>query len=122
MHSTRAQQLLGRPDDTATDHRPVTFFSYLDFRTAPGSEHPATRTARVHLWYPASHAHFFWFHRNHSGLHVNTHHADTPRARRTTDSVVARLARTLRNLAGTSDLRADGRDERTGSITPHVPG
>ncbi|MDI3408903.1 condensation domain-containing protein [Streptomyces cavernicola] len=100
--SARAQELLGYAEDTATDHHPVNFFSYLDFRTAPGAEHPSTRTARVHLWYPASNGTFFWFHRNHSGLHLNTLHADTPRARHTVNALVHRLIRTLRAYAGAS--------------------
>ncbi|WP_432021141.1 condensation domain-containing protein [Streptomyces sp. 1222.5] len=99
VQSARAQQLLGHADDTATDDRPALFFSYLDFRTAPGAEHPTTRAARVHLWYPASNGTFFWFHRTHSGLHLNTLHADTPRARRTVSSLVHRLTRTLRTFA-----------------------
>ncbi|MFE7622550.1 condensation domain-containing protein [Streptomyces sp. NPDC057509] len=102
VHSTRAQQLLGHTHDTTTDHRPVAFFSYLDFRTTPGSEHPSTRTARVHLWSPASNAVFLWFHRNHAGLHLNSLFADSPRAQRTMDSLHHRLTRTLRIFAGIS--------------------
>lgn len=102
VHSARAQELLGHADETATDSRPVTFFSYLDFRTAPGAEHPSTRTARVHLSYPASDATFFWFHRSHDGLHLNTLHADTPRARHTVSSLVRRLTRTLHTITDTS--------------------
>ncbi|GAA5074527.1 condensation domain-containing protein [Streptomyces similanensis] len=99
VQSARAQQLLGHADDTATDDRPALFFSYLDFRTVPGAEHPTNRAARVHLWYPASNGTFFWFHRNHSGLHLNTLHADTPLARRTVGCLVRRLTRRLRILA-----------------------
>ncbi|MFE6766382.1 condensation domain-containing protein [Streptomyces sp. NPDC057689] len=102
VHSTRAQQLLGHTDDTTTDHHPVAFFSYLDFRTAPGSAHPSTRTTRVHLWSPASNAVFLWFHRNHTGLHLNTLHADTPHAQRTVDSLTRRITRTLRAFASRS--------------------
>ncbi|MFD8736046.1 condensation domain-containing protein [Streptomyces sp. NPDC059618] len=100
VHSVRAQQLLGRADDTATDDHPAVLFSYLDFRTAPGAEHPSTHAARVHLWYPASDGSFFWFHRTHGGLHLNTLHADTSRARRTVNSLVEGLTRTLRAFAG----------------------
>ncbi|MGW0964700.1 condensation domain-containing protein [Streptomyces sp. NPDC002516] len=102
VHSVRAQELLGRADDSATDHRPAVFFSYLDFRTAPGAEHPSTRSARVHLWYPASNGSFFWFHRNHTGLYLNTLHADTSRARSTVGSLVHGLTRTLRGFADAS--------------------
>ncbi|MFE7573351.1 condensation domain-containing protein [Streptomyces sp. NPDC057521] len=104
VHSTRALQLLGHTNDTTTDHHPLAFFSYLDFRTASGSEHPSTRTARVHLWSPASNANFFWFHRNHTGLRLNTLHADTPRAQRTVDSLIQGITRTLRAFAGESGL------------------
>ncbi|WP_416483232.1 condensation domain-containing protein [Streptomyces sp. CL12] len=103
VHSTRAQQLLGHTDDTTTDHHPVAFFSYLDFRTAPGSEHTSTRTARVHLWSPASNAVFLWFHRNHTGLHLNALYAGTACAQRTMDSLTHRLTRTLRAFAGASE-------------------
>ncbi|MGW6877827.1 condensation domain-containing protein [Streptomyces xanthophaeus] len=99
IHSVRAQQLLGHADDTGADYRPVSFFSYVDFRTAPGAGHPATRTATVHVWSSACNGSLFWFHRNQSGLHLNTLHADTRRARRTADSLVHMLTRTLRSFA-----------------------
>ncbi|WP_327309210.1 condensation domain-containing protein [Streptomyces sp. NBC_01298] len=95
VHSVRAQQLLRRADATSDAHRPASFFSYLDFRTTPGAEHPSTRTATVHVWSPACNGSFLWFHRNHSGLHLNSLHADTPLARQTTDSLAHRLVRNL---------------------------
>ncbi|MEU5231730.1 condensation domain-containing protein [Streptomyces anulatus] len=95
VHSVRAQQLLRSADATSEVHRPVSFFSYLDFRTAQGAEHPSTRTATVHAWSSACNGSLLWFHRNHSGLHLNSLHADTPLARQTTDSLAHRLVRTL---------------------------
>ncbi|MGW6568440.1 condensation domain-containing protein [Streptomyces sp. NPDC054975] len=98
VHSVRAQQLLRPTADTGDVSRPVSFFSYLDFRTAPDAEHPSTRTATVHVWSSACNGNLLWFHRNHDGLHLNTLHADTPLARRTTDSLAHRLLRTLHSF------------------------
>ncbi|MFD9454164.1 condensation domain-containing protein [Streptomyces sp. NPDC059985] len=108
VHSVRAQQLLGSPDDTGAAHRPVSFFSYLDFRTAPGAEHPATRSARAHVWSAACNGNLLWFQRNHTGLHLNALHADTPRARDTMDSLVRTLIRTLRSFTDQAGERTSG--------------
>ncbi|WP_331725972.1 condensation domain-containing protein [Streptomyces sp. NBC_01012] len=99
VHLVRAQQLLGRTNGIEADTSSVNFLSYLDFRTAPGAEHAATRTAAVHVWSPACNGNLAWMHRTHSGLHLNTLHPDTPRARRTVASLMRTLSRTLRTLA-----------------------
>ncbi|MEU2250583.1 hypothetical protein [Streptomyces sp. NPDC019224] len=99
IHLVRAQRLLGHTDDPVAAYPSVSFLSYLDYRTAPGAEHPATSAAAVHLWSPACNGNLSWFHRTRSGLHLNTLHPDTPRARRTVASLVRTLSRTLRTLA-----------------------
>ena len=96
VHHLRARQLLGGADTAATTYRAVSFFSYLDFRHVPGTGHPSLRTAAVHVSSSATNGSFFWFHRDHDGLHLNTLHPDTPQAHRTIGSLVTTLQRTLR--------------------------
>ncbi|UFQ99921.1 condensation domain-containing protein [Streptomyces sp. Go40/10] len=95
VHHLRARQLLGDADTAATAYRAVSFFSYLDFRQVPGAGHPSMRAAAVHVWSPATTGSFFWFHRDHDGLHLNTLHPDTPQAHRTIGSLVTTLQGTL---------------------------
>ncbi|MFF8478452.1 condensation domain-containing protein [Streptomyces sp. NPDC015414] len=96
VHHLRAQQLLGDTATFATAYRAVSFFSYLDFRHVPEAGHPSMRTAAVHVWSPATNGSFFWFHRDHDGLHLNTLHVATPQAHRTIGSLVTTFQRTLR--------------------------
>ncbi|GAA1442276.1 condensation domain-containing protein [Nocardiopsis tropica] len=78
---------------------PVNFFSYLDFRRTPGGASHVARKACGHVWGSHSDGIFFWFYRNHSGLHVNTAFPDTPRARTTTGGYLRTLERTLETAA-----------------------
>ncbi|WP_329021781.1 condensation domain-containing protein [Streptomyces sp. NBC_01423] len=102
VHLVRAQQLLGHVHDPGAGYPSVSFLSYVDYRTAAGAEHPATRSAATHVWSPACNGTLTWFHRTHDGLHLNTLHADTPRARTAVDCLVRALAGNLRRLAGES--------------------
>ncbi|MGW1073539.1 condensation domain-containing protein [Streptomyces sp. NPDC002537] len=77
----------------------VNFFSYLDFRKAPGSENHAAWKARKHIWASQSNGICFWFHRNDDGLYVNSLFVDTPQAHRTQAALRRTLVRTLENMA-----------------------
>lgn len=82
----------------------VNFFSYLDFRRAPGSEHHAEARAKKHVWASQSNGICFWFHRNQGGLYVNTIFVDTEQARVTKDALRQRLKQTLENIAASGTL------------------
>ncbi|MFJ5094597.1 MULTISPECIES: condensation domain-containing protein [unclassified Streptomyces] len=77
----------------------VNFFSYMDFRDAPGAARHADREAGVYTSVPATNGMFLWLHRTHDGIHLNTVHVDNSRARRTEAALVATLARTLEGMA-----------------------
>ncbi len=77
----------------------VNFFSYLDFRRAPGAEHHLARNAKKHVWAARNNGLCFWLHRCDTGLYIHTLYADTPRARQTKAAFTATLRRTVRNLA-----------------------
>ncbi|MFC8448816.1 condensation domain-containing protein [Kitasatospora sp. NPDC057223] len=78
----------------------VNFFSYLDFRRTPGAQHHVAWKARKYVWASHSNGIFFWFHRNDTGVHLNTIHVDTPQARRTKAGFVRTLTRTMDHIAG----------------------
>lgn len=82
----------------------VNFFSYLDFRRAPGAEHHAETKAKKHVWASQSNGICFWFHRNHGGLYVNSIFVDTEQARITKDALGHRLKQTLENVATSGTL------------------
>ena len=77
----------------------VNFFSYLDFRKTPGAEHHVEWKARKHVWASHSNGIFFWFHRNDTGVHLNSIHVDTPEARRTKAGFVQTLTRVMDDIA-----------------------
>ncbi|MCB5166548.1 condensation domain-containing protein [Streptomyces bambusae] len=77
----------------------VSFFSYLDLRMTPGAELHVARRARTYVSTSHSNGIFFWFHRSHAGLHLNSIFADTPQARRTKASLIGTLVRTLESVA-----------------------
>ncbi|MFJ2785138.1 condensation domain-containing protein [Streptomyces sp. NPDC093249] len=79
----------------------VSFFSYLDFRTTPGAERHEEWKARKYVSTSHSNGIFFWFHRNHTGLHLNSIFVDTPQARRTKTALVRTLVRSLESVART---------------------
>ncbi len=97
----QAWRLLAPREYTALRYWPyaVNFFSYLDFRKAPGAEQHAARNAKKHLWASRSNGICFWFHRNDAGLHMNSIYVDTPQARNTKSALGATLEQTLSNLA-----------------------
>ncbi|MEV0599667.1 condensation domain-containing protein [Streptomyces sp. NPDC050315] len=97
----QAWRLLAPREYTALRYWPyaVNFFSYLDFRKAPGAEQHAARNARKHLWASRSNGICFWFHRNDTGLHMNSIYVDTPQARVTKSSLGGTLEQTLKNMA-----------------------
>lgn len=82
----------------------VNFFSYLDFRRSPGGERQHALKARKHIWASHSNGICFWFHRNETGMHVNTIYADTPQAHRTKASLTATLTGVLSGVADTGDF------------------
>lgn len=82
----------------------VNFFSYLDFRRAPGGERHAALQARKHIWASHSNGICFWFHRNDTGMYVNSIYADTPQARRTKAALTATLTGVLTGLADTGEF------------------
>ncbi|GAA0348429.1 alpha/beta fold hydrolase [Streptomyces blastmyceticus] len=77
----------------------VNLFSYLDFRKTPGSGNHAAWKARKHVWVSHSNGICFFFHRNDTGLCVNSVFADTPQARHTKEAFRETLSRTLENMA-----------------------
>ncbi|MFJ9429331.1 condensation domain-containing protein [Streptomyces sp. NPDC101490] len=77
----------------------VSFFSYLDFRTTPGADRHEEWKARKYVSTSHSNGIFFWFHRNHTGLHLNSIFVDTPQARRTKTALVGTLVRSLESVA-----------------------
>ncbi|MFJ5550061.1 condensation domain-containing protein [Streptomyces sp. NPDC093225] len=79
----------------------VSFFSYLDFRRTPGAHSHVARRARKYVSTSHSNGIFFWFHRNHAGLHLNSVFVDTPQAHRTKAALVGTLVRTLDDVART---------------------
>ncbi|MEW2373922.1 condensation domain-containing protein [Streptomyces sp. NPDC006656] len=95
VHHLRARQLLSGTGTSPTADRAVSFFSYLDFRRVPGAGHPSMRAAAVHVWSAATSGSYFWFHRDHDGLHLNTLYTATPQAHRTVGSLVTTLQRVL---------------------------
>ncbi|MFC8448817.1 condensation domain-containing protein [Kitasatospora sp. NPDC057223] len=77
----------------------VNFFSYMDFREAPGAGNHAAWRAGCYTSVPFTNGVLLWLHRTDAGLHVNCAFADTPQARRTTAGLVRTLARTMDNIA-----------------------
>lgn len=101
----RAWHLLA-PQYAAMRHwpYPVNFFSYLDFRRVPGARHHTDWKAGKHIWASHSNGICFWFHRNDTGLYVNSLYADTPQARRTKPALTRTLTQTLHNVTRTGTL------------------
>ncbi|KOG85870.1 condensation domain-containing protein [Streptomyces varsoviensis] len=99
----KAWQLLAPTEFAAIRSWPyaVNFFSYLDFRRAPGAEHHVRRNARKHVWASRHNGLCFWLHRCDTGLYINTLYADTPPARAVKTALTATLGRTVKNLART---------------------
>ncbi|MCB5177905.1 condensation domain-containing protein [Streptomyces antimicrobicus] len=77
----------------------VSFFSYLDFRRTPGAHSHVAWKARKYVSTSHSNGIFFWFHRNHTGLHLNSIFVDTPEARRAKATCVGALVQSLDNIA-----------------------
>ncbi|GAA0421394.1 condensation domain-containing protein [Streptomyces luteireticuli] len=77
----------------------VNFFSYLDFRKVPGARHHSAWRARKHIWSSRTNGICFWFHRNDTGLYMNSIYADTAEARRTKAALGRTLVRTMENMA-----------------------
>ncbi|MER5928827.1 condensation domain-containing protein [Streptomyces sp. NPDC002054] len=77
----------------------VSFFSYLDFRRTPGAHSHLAWKAHKYVSTTHSNGIFFWFHRNHTGLHLNSVFVDTPQARRTKAALIGTLTHTLDNIA-----------------------
>lgn len=73
----------------------VNFFSYLDFRRTPGAPWHVEWNARKHIWASHTNGICFWFHRNDTGLYVNSVYVDTPEARHTKTAFVRTLRRTV---------------------------
>ncbi|MFW5418248.1 hypothetical protein J0910_16685 [Nocardiopsis sp. CNT-189] len=82
----------------------VNFFSYLDFRRTPGGERQHALQARKHVWASHSNGICFWFHRNETGMHVNSIYADTPQAHRTKAALTATLTGVLAGLADSGEF------------------
>ena len=76
----------------------VNFFSYMDFRKAAGGDDPTVAGATMHVWSSGSNGICHWFHRNNSGVHVNTIRVDTPEARTTERTTIEHVRRTLTGL------------------------
>ncbi|MFD9484365.1 condensation domain-containing protein [Streptomyces sp. NPDC059991] len=79
----------------------VSFFSYLDFRRTPGAHSHVAWKARKYVSTTHSNGIFFWFHRDHTGLHLNSIFVDTSEARRTKAALVKTLVQTLDSIART---------------------
>ena len=77
----------------------VNFFSYMDFREAPGAENHRAWKADCYTSVPVTNGVLLWLYRTDAGLHVNCAFADTPLARRTEAGLVRTLARTMDNIA-----------------------
>ncbi|MFJ6570324.1 condensation domain-containing protein [Streptomyces sp. NPDC091292] len=82
----------------------VNFFSYLDFRKAPGAEHHTALKARKHIWASSTNGICFWFHRNDTGLYVNSLYVETPQARHTKAAFVRTLSATMTTMADTGEF------------------
>lgn len=91
----------------------VNFFSYIDFRKAIGGNDPIVATARMHVWSSQSNGICHWFHRNRSGIHVNTIRVDTHEGNTTERAVIDLVTRNLHSLL---------QDARQGSTVTTVPG
>ncbi|QES51646.1 hypothetical protein DEJ50_31135 [Streptomyces venezuelae] len=79
----------------------VSFFSYLDFRRTPGAHSHLAWKAHKYVSTTHSNGMFLWFHRNHTGLHLNSIFVDTPQARRAKAALTGTLVQTLDNIART---------------------
>ncbi|MDG9709508.1 condensation domain-containing protein [Streptomyces sp. DH10] len=88
------------PEHFSTRSWPIAgnFFSYLDFRKAPGAHHHHTWRARKHIWASHSNGICFWLHRADTGLYINCIFADTPQARQTKAAFTRTLKRTTMNI------------------------
>ncbi|MEV7419898.1 condensation domain-containing protein [Streptomyces sp. NPDC089919] len=82
----------------------VSFFSYLDYRRTPGADRQLARQARTYVSTSHSNGIFFWFHRNDTGLHLQSIFVDTPRARATKAALVGTLVRTMEQVARTGQF------------------
>jgi condensation domain-containing protein len=78
---------------------PVNFFSYIDFRKVPGVEKHEDLRPTMHVWASRSNGISFWFHRNTTGLHVNSMFPDTPRAHETSAALRRLLRETVAGVA-----------------------
>lgn len=76
----------------------VNFFSYIDFRKAVGGNDPIVAAARMHVWSSTSNGICHWFHRNGSGIHVNTIRVDTREGNATERTVIGLVKRNLLGL------------------------
>lgn len=78
---------------------PVNFFSYIDTRKGPGSEHHPRWRPVLHVWCSETNGTNSWFVRDADGLHLDSIYADTPQARATMANLQQALAGTLRTMA-----------------------
>ncbi|MCL6733544.1 condensation domain-containing protein [Streptomyces neyagawaensis] len=97
----RAWELLA-PEAYRLHHWPyaVNFFSYIDFRRAPGGEQHPLWKPKLHVWAACGNGISHWFHRTAAGLHVNTLHVDTPEAQQINDAQLDELVAVLREIGG----------------------
>ncbi|WP_016908462.1 condensation domain-containing protein [Streptomyces xiaopingdaonensis] len=96
----RAWELLAPQHFTARSWPfPVNFFSYIDTRKGPGSEHHPRWKPVLHVWSSATNGTNSWFVRDAEGLHIDSIYADTPQARATMASLQHVLGETLLAMA-----------------------
>ncbi|MCX4751328.1 condensation domain-containing protein [Kitasatospora sp. NBC_01287] len=96
---TEALRLLAPEYRSAPWPAAVNFFSYMDFRKAPGAASHGAWRANFYTSVPRTNGVLLWLHRTGAGLHLNCAFVDTPRARRTKAALVRTLAATVEGIA-----------------------